>query len=224
MRFLIAFLFVMFSFNFFARASDRKEQTWSSLKISSAMNEQMSLLGEIINRYSHDSDDFTTRSVRVGLQYKFENELKYAFIMENRTASSDANDEIRIIHQLGYSWKLEKMKISTRGRLEQREFSDTRSIANRIRARVKANGTGYEWKGLRPFGLVEYFYGANEVPGRPEGGEELRLQAGVSFKALGGRASISYLDRTVKTPSYQGAPSSETDYGIIDLGLSWKFK
>lgn len=202
-------------------AAERQEQYWSSIKLSSPFKGDMTLLGELLNRYSAESENFTTRSVRIGLQYKFQNELKYAFIAENRTASSDNSDEIRFIHQFGYGVSFEKLKLGLRGRWEQREFSDTSSIANRLRARVKLDGPGYQFSLFTPFALAEHFQTINAVPGRPEGGTELRLQTGVSFKALAGKVSISYLDRTTRTPAYQGNPNSESEYGIVDLGLSW---
>ncbi|MFK8139339.1 MAG: DUF2490 domain-containing protein [Bdellovibrionales bacterium] len=203
-------------------AEDRQSQYWSSIKLSSAFGEKTTLLGELLNRYSDESDKFTTRSVRLGLKYKFESSMYYAFIVENRTGSSDNSDENRYINEFGYAQNLEKLKIGYRGRLEWREFSNTSAFLNRLRLRVKLDGTGYQFGSMTPFALVEHFQFLNDVLGRPEGSTELRIQAGVSFKAMGGKVSISYLDRTTKTPAFESSPSSESKYGIVDIGLSWK--
>tara|TARA_B100001248_G_C27399748_1_gene469159 strand:- start:4812 stop:5474 length:663 start_codon:yes stop_codon:yes gene_type:complete len=213
--------FIAISFAFSAEA--RESQYWSSVKLSSKLDDKLTMLGELLHRYSEDDDKYTTRSVRLGLGYTFENEMQYALIFENRTAGSDASDEARYIHQLSYKLPYDGWNLGLRGRWENREFSNTSSFANRLRARVKVDAPMYTWHELTPFALAEYFYQANSVVGRPEGSTELRLQAGASYPIWGGKLALSYLDRSTKKPAYQGAAKSESDYGIIDLALSWKY-
>lgn len=219
MKMLITLLFLLTS----AIYASTDDQYWSSIKLSSKIDEKFSLKGEFIHRYSNDRSKFVTRSNRLGIGYKFWDNTSYTFLLENRRGSSSTSNEIRFLHQLSHKIPFEKISLGLRGRWEWREFSNTPEFAHRLRARVKVDGTGFKFYKITPFVFGEYFYGPNEVRGRADGHTELRLQSGGSFNALGGKVSLSYLRRQVWTPAYQGSAKSDSKYSIIDLGLGWKF-
>ena len=203
--------------------ADVEEQSWSSFQITDQYRENVSLYGEWINRYSHESDEFVTQSVRLGLIFKLDEKWSYGFIVESRQTDSSSNDEMRYINQLSRKWNFDKLALSVRGRYELREFADSKKIANRLRALGRVDGTDYQFWGLTPFALSEYFYIANSVGSRPEGSTEIRHQIGVARDLLGGVAELGYLDRTTDVPKYKGNPARKTEYGIANFVLKWSY-
>lgn len=204
-------------------ASSTKEQIWSSLKFSSKVSENFGIAGEYINRYSHDNGQFTVRSNRLGFYYTLLHGGKYSFLIGNRRGSSATSNEIRIINQYEYSWLFEKSKISGRGRLEIRDFSDAGESSQRIRTRVKVDVPGHQFSGITPFAAFEYFHTVNEISNRPAGATELLAYLGGSFEGLGGKLSLAYLSRTTESPAFKGSESSKTHYNILDFNASWAF-
>lgn len=205
--------------------SAAESQYWTSMQITSGINDQFSLYGELINRYSDEKNEFTTRSNRLGLVYKINSDLTYTIMIENRDTDSDANDEIRFINQLQKKFNFDVVSLAARLRLENREFSNTPVFALRGRILLRADFDQYELYHLKPFVSYEYFNILNDTIGRPSGSTEHRNQIGftTSVKAINAKAEISYLARTTERPAWQTLDKLTNTYSILNLVLKWDF-
>lgn len=198
-------------------------QYWNSIQLTSKVDDRYSTYGEIIHRYSNEAEDFSVRSLRFGGIRKFAETWSYALILENRKTDRAQNDEIRLINQISNKWKLEDFDISIRGRLELREFENSKVIQNRYRVQARVDGVGYQFWGLVPLVSYEYFYIANTVEARPAGSTEIRAQIGFGFDAFGGGVELFYLDRTQASPAFEGAAAKSSRYQILNTVFKWSF-
>lgn len=205
------------------KAQAAEDQIWTSVQLSTQFKEDFLMLGEFINRYSNETEEFTTRSVRLGVGYQIQPKFVYSLQIENRVTNTDANDEIRFIQQLQQKWDLEKLNLSLRGRLEHREFSDSQVFQNRVRGLVRLDGTSLKFAGITPFFASEYFYITNTVETRPSGSTETRNSLGAQIEAAGGQIEISYVNRTVNTASLGATASKSKDYSVANLVFKWGF-
>lgn len=221
----VTFLLVsIFSFfGFFTQAAE--PQYWSSLQVSAPLKNDFSLYGELVNRFSGDKEDFVTRSNRLGIVYKINPDLSYAIILENRDTDRDTNDEIRLINQLQHQYKFDFMKLTTRLRIENREFSNTPVYALRGRLSFRGDFDKLAYGSVTPFASFEQFYIFNDTVGRPEGSTEKRNQAGISFPVsfIDAKADLSYLDRIVERASGLGLAEDTNTYSIVNLVLKWGY-
>lgn len=208
-----------------SKALSSEAQYWTSLQINAALKNDFSLYGEFINRYSEESKEFVTRSNRLGVGYKLSSNLTYTFIVENRATNSDSNDEIRFINQLQHKNKFEHFNLTSRFRLENREFSNTPVFALRGRLLLRADVEKLQFYSIVPFFTYEQFYTFNDTVGRPEGSTERRGQAGLNFpiNSLDASAELAYLDRIVERSAGQGLSKSSSTYSILNLALKWSY-
>jgi hypothetical protein len=198
-------------------------QYWSSIQLTSKVDDRYSTYGEITHRYSNEAEDFTVRSLRFGGMRKFAETWSYALILENRKTDRAQNDEIRLINQISNRVKLENLDLSFRGRLEFREFENSKVIQNRFRFQARLDGVGYEFWGLVPILSYEYAYIFNTVETRPAESTEMRAQIGIGFDAFGGGIELFYLDRTQASPALEGAMAKSSRFHISNSVFKWSF-
>lgn len=196
-----------------------ERQYWSSIQINNKINDDFALVGEWVNRFSKDSDQFVTRSVRLGLAYRMTEKWTYTFLVENRLAKPVSSTELRYIHQVSRSWDLTGFKIGLRGRFEQREYADSRVIANRLRASLRLDAEAYTFMGLTPWISTEYFQILNTVTTRTAGSNETRYQGGISTPFFKGTLELSYLSRQQVRAALGNVERRVSDYDIASLTL-----
>lgn len=202
-----------------------ESQQWTSLNLSSRLNDDFSLVTEIINRYSSEKSEFVTRSNRIGLSFKIGDSLTYTFLLENRDTNSDSNDEIRFINQLQKKWSFDFASLSARLRLESREFSNTPVYALRARGLVKAELKTLKIGEVVPFLAYEHLYVCNDTVGRPQGSSERRNQIGAAFPVdlISASFELSYMDRIVIRPETSQLSEQVNTYSIVNLASRWAF-
>ncbi len=206
-----------------SKAAESKQ--WTSLNLSSRLNDEFSLVTEIINRYSSDKSEFVTRSNRIGLSYKINDSVTYAFLLENRDTNSDSNDEIRFINQLQKKWNFDFTNLSFRFRLESREFSNTPVFSLRARGLVKAELKTMKVGDLLPFLAYEHLYVCNDTIGRPQGSSERRSQLGLAFPIdlISASVELNYMDRIVIRPETSQLSEQVNTYSVVNLASRWAF-
>lgn len=202
-----------------AQADD--SQLWTSLGVEKKLPNDFSLLGELIYRQSEEVGDFVVLSNRLGVGYKATDSLKLVYFFESRNADRPTSSEVRNIFQVGHDTKFEHLKLGLRGRYELRRFGGETEYLQRFRARVKADFTSLEFAGWTPMAYAEQMHISNTVGTRLAGGQERRLQAGLSRSLLGGKFEIAYTDRVVTTPAREGIEKTESPYQVYNMSLKF---
>lgn len=196
-------------------------QYWSSIQVNNKVSDDFALVGEWVNRFSEESDQFVTRSVRLGLAYKVTEKWTYTFLVESRLASPVSSSELRYIHQIARKWDLTGFKIGVRGRFEQREYADSPAIANRLRASLRLDADAYTFIGLTPWISTEYFHTVNTVTTRTAGSYETRYQIGIATPFLKGDLELAYLARQQVRAALGSIERRISDYEIANLTLKF---
>lgn len=220
--------FILFSFLTLVSTQVRaaaESQYWTSVQFSAPLPSDFGFVAEYINRYSGDSEEWVTRSNRIGFSYKLTDNWGYSLQVENRDTDNNANNEIRYINQLSRSWKNENYKLGLRLRYELREFTDSLKIQNRARVMGRVDANVLEFYGITPIATLESFYILNQVGNqRPDGGTEVRAQVGGGFDVWGQEMELYYLARQVYRPRNDFVSSRTTDYNIVHLVYKLSFE
>lgn len=209
--------------SFHVASTANETQYWSSVQVNNKINEDYNLLGEWINRYSVDKGAPVTRSVRLGVAYKFTQNWSYAFLVESRTTDSAANAENRFIHQFSRKWDSPDFVLGFRGRLEHREFADSSVIANRLRALLRVDAKAYSFSNFTPWASTEYYYLANTVNSRTIGSYETRHQVGLATPFSLGEVELSYLSRQTVRAALDNITKTTTESDIAQLVFKINF-
>jgi len=204
--------------------AETETQYWNSVQVSSHINEKTKLHAEWNHRYSEDKSEFVTRAIRAGLSYKFLPELTYTFLLESRKTDKTNNDEIRFIHQISRNYKFSDYDLYIRGRIEQREFTDSSKILHRARILAQSDMRAFKIGNWTPFVYGEYFHILNTVTSRPEGSYETRAFVGIHQKIFSGKLELGYMRRHVNTASVAGQSAKSNYYDVGILNMKWSFE